>query len=278
MARDETGPHDAGLVAYLDGALTPQERAELEGRLADDGTLRARLDLLARGDRPFRAAFDAVAAAAPRARLEAMLAEALQPQAAQAPAAAIRATLRRPWFAVRPAALAAGLALFALGVGAGRYAPAEWWPSFGTASEQDSPEAWRSTAADYLALTTSQTLLAMPRDQALIRSDLAVVGKKLGLDLSPDRVELTKLALMRVDLYHFRNAPLVQITYFDPENGPVALCILGRKQAPEAPESERRNGMNIAYWSSGDHAFMLVGRAPDEVLAPLATQLAQRLS
>ena len=41
--------NDALLVAYLDGALKPEARQDLEHRLATDASLRARLGVLAEG-------------------------------------------------------------------------------------------------------------------------------------------------------------------------------------------------------------------------------------
>ena len=69
--------NDALLVAYLDGALKPEARQDLEHRLATDASLRARLGVLAEGGRQIRSSFDSLLESAPRARLDAIFAAAL---------------------------------------------------------------------------------------------------------------------------------------------------------------------------------------------------------
>ncbi len=54
MNVNEMTPDDATLIAFLDGALSEKERGLVERRIAQDASLRARLDELAGGSRPFR--------------------------------------------------------------------------------------------------------------------------------------------------------------------------------------------------------------------------------
>jgi hypothetical protein len=56
------------------------------------------------------------------------------------------------------------------------------------------------------------------------------------------------------------------------------LSILSKQGSPSGLEGERREGMNLAVWSSATHAFSLAGRAPPEVLQDLARQLAGKIS
>jgi hypothetical protein len=137
--------------------------------------------------------------------------------------------------------------------------------------------AWRTAVAANLDLTTSQSLLGLPREASVLAGDLAKVGKQVGLDLTTDRLALAGRAIGRVELYHFEGAPLAQIVYFDPENGPIAFSLLARPGPPSGLEAERREGMNLAVWSTARHAFSLTGRAPPEVLQELATELAGKI-
>jgi len=168
---------------------------------------------------------------------------------------------------------------FAIGAGAGAFASHLLpWLGRGETPRSAGEGAWRTAVAANLDLTTSQSLLGLPRDASVLAGDLARVGKQVGLALTADRVALAGRAVSRVDLYYFEGVPLAQVVYFDPENGPIALSILSKPGSPSQLEGERREGMNLAAWSSATHAFSVAGRAPPEVLQDLATQLAGKIS
>ena len=178
----------------------------------------------------------------------------------------------RAWLYACALALAIGAAA---GVSAARVFPGL---SGGNAPGEGGEGAWRTSVAAKLDLTTSQSLLGLPREASVLREDLAKVGKQVGLDLTAERLALAGRAIGRVELYHFEGAPLAEIVYFDPENGPITLSVLARPGAPSGLEGERREGMNLAVWSTARHAFSLTGRAPPEVLQGLAKELAGKIS
>ena len=259
---DGSAPPDADLTAYLDGEMAGEAREVLAARLARDAELRDRLALLARGGRPFRQAFDALLDQAPTERLNAFLAALPKP---------VPAPARWTWGGRAPhiAAAAAGLLLFLAGIVADRFAP------FG----REETENWRQAVAEYLTLYSADTLTAVPDDPSYRAAELASVGQRLGLDLSPEHIALPGLALKRTQLYRLEGVPLAQISYLDPESGPVAFCIL--LQAPKAGrefEVEQREGQTIIYWSRGDRTFMLVGTMAATRLRVLAETLASRLA
>ena len=261
----DDAPSDADLTAYLDGEMAGEAREALAAQLARDAGTRDRLALLARGGRPFRQAFDVLLDQAPRDRLDAVLAA----LPGSAPA------LRRRAFggaALRLAAAAAGILLFLAGMAADRLGP------FGGPEPNEEAENWRQAVAEYLTLYSADTLAAVPDDPAYRAAELANVGEKLGVDLSPERVALPGLMLKRAQLYRLGGLPLAQISYLDPESGPVAFCILPAPEADRRLETERRQGQNVVYWSGEDHTFMLVGTMPAQELRALAEVLAGRLA
>lgn len=158
------------------------------------------------------------------------------------------------------------------GFGLGQVVPLKDWLAPAD-SDQVAPDAWRAAFSADFALTTLQTLELMPQQDRQTRLGLGVIGKRLAIDLAPEKVDLTKETLLRSGLFFFRNAHVGQLVYGDDENGAIALYILQRDEAAEPVATERRSGLNIAYWSSGTHAFMLAGVAPDSVLADLAGRL-----
>lgn len=276
MSVEEMRPDDATLVAFLDDALPPEERAALEVRLAREPALKTRLDALAGGSLPFRQSYDALAAHAPRARLEAILAA----SQAAIPAPMANDNLKRSGWRPPPAAVAAALALFVLGAGVGHYLPPGLWP-FPSAqrSDHDGPDAWRSTVAEYWGLTTSQTLDWMPNDTVTAQRDLAAATRRLGFPLTAEKVNLPAQELKRVELLHYDNVPLVEIAYLDELTGPLAFCIYANSPGTvTAPTLEQRKGFNVVFWSDAERSYMLIGQGPDEIMQKLAAMLAKQIA
>ncbi|HMN84847.1 MAG TPA: anti-sigma factor [Bauldia sp.] len=259
--RDETEAMNAELVAYLDDALAPAERAAVAARLAADPALRARLDRLGAGGLPSTEGFDLLLAAAPDARLSAILAEAT----AEADATVAR---RVPW---RRLAAAAVVLLVAGGI-AGFAASRVLAPPV---VEAEAP-GWRDVVAEYFTLYSNDTLAVIP--DGIGAAELAGVGERLSLALTPEVVALPDLALKRAQLLEFRGMPLAQIAYQSADDGPVAFCIIanGRPDAPIA--FEEREGQNIVFWTKGGRGYMIIGRLPRPALEALASTLEGRVS
>lgn len=276
MSVEEMGPDDAILVAFLDDALSPEERASLETRLTREPALKARLDALAGGSLPFRQSYDALATHAPQARLEAILAA----SQAAIPASTANDNQKRSGWRVPPAAVAAALALFVLGAGIGHYLPPGLWPfPSGQHGDHDGPDAWRSTVAEYWGLTTSQTLDWMPNDVSTAQRDLAAATRRLGFPLTPEKIKLPAQELKRVELFHYDNAPLVEIAYLDELTGPLAFCIYANNPGTVTPPTlEQRKGFNVVFWSDAERSYMLIGHGPDEIMQKLAAMLAKQIS
>jgi anti-sigma factor RsiW len=260
-------PDDERSVRYLDGAMGPEERQVFEARLRENPVLSRRLAQMSAGTRPVLQAFEALLSEAPVARLASRL-----PSSPRQP---VRTSTRLDWSRLQSAG--AALLVFVLGAATGLVG-SRYLPSSSEEIEEVGEAAWRSTVAEYLALTTSLTLTETGRDAPTMAGDLARLSERLGLALSLDRLELAGRGIRRIGLYELDGVPLLQIAYLDPANGPVAFCILLRPEPPRGPAVERRGDINIVHWSSGRHAFMLAGRAPREVLQPMAETLLARIS
>jgi anti-sigma factor RsiW len=261
-------PSDAELVAYLDGELSPAESVRIAQRIAADAELAGRADFLRRGMRPFGEAFDPLLAQAPMDKLEALLASA----EAQAAAGASRKNPKRRWLAMTAAAITFAI----LGGVADRFVAEPLGEALSSAMPSDDSADWRRAVARYLALYTSETLALVPDAGAPRSGDLARVGQRLGLDLTPARVDLAGLSLKRADLYDYDGKPIAFLAYLDARSGPVALCITPGLDRPMPPEVEHRRGMNVVYWVQAHHGFMLIGRAGVDQLRALAGTVADR--
>ncbi len=257
----DSADSDALLTAYLDGELDAAERGALEKRFLAEPALKVRLDELARGGRPFGPAYAALLAAAPEARMQAMLADLVAKHE--------RGLARSgpSWWS--PRAIAAALVIFIAGGFAG-YA--------GLPLLLHPPQpGWRQVVAEYQGLTTAATLAAVPDDTAAMQQQLAAAGAKLAVDLSPDKLALPDAALKRVQLYEFRGRPLVQLAYLAGDSGPMALCIIANGRPDEPAAFEVREGFNIVFWTDGGRGYMLIGKQPRATLEAYAGDLEPRV-
>ncbi|MEX0853379.1 MAG: anti-sigma factor [Bauldia sp.] len=262
---DNDRPGDDVLVAFIDGELGDEERAGIDALLAADAELRARLEALKRGGRRFAEAFEVLLAAAPAGRLNAVLAS----------AAHSRAAPPRGWR--RLAAIAAAVAIFVAGAAVGSVAP-RLWPGKPVEVAQAPAPGWRQVVAEYLVLTTSDTLSIIPESPAILSDELTAIGAKLGIELSADKLALPHVYLKQAQLFEFRGRPLAQIAYLSRDDGPVAFCIIANGQPDAGPAFEQREGSNIVFWTKDGRGFMLIGKAPRQTLEQLAGELAAHVS
>ncbi|ARB26845.1 transcriptional regulator [Pseudomonas tolaasii] len=247
-------PSDELLVAYLDGELEADQHQLIADRLQTDSELAARLQALLCADLPFKAAFDSLLEQAPDERLHAML-KALPPT----PTATMS---RRGFLAVAASFAVAGVVADRLFMG---------WP------HTESGQGWRASVAEYMALYTPQTLENLSADPAVHLAQLSSVGEQLGLPLSMASVSLPGAEFRRAQILDYDGVMIGQLTYLDPRHGPLALCITAAKKGPQPMANEQRRGMNVVFWSSPSHAFMLIGRNPFEDLRIMAGSVEKAL-
>ena len=262
---------DSELIAFLDGNVQPAEGAALQARIASDAKLKARLSMLARGSRPFKEAFDAVLDSAPKARL----ATRLDAELRRHEAVGRRAQGKRR---AALAAVAAGLTLLVIGIGAGyslRFAGKPFSrPEI--AQEADILDAWLQIVASNHALYTRDSLAVIGPDATPSDGDLEAIGTRLGVDLSKARGALSGGDLKEARLLEFHGVPFVRLVYLDADYGPVAFCIFAGDQDDERLEKSVREGMNLVYWVGEGLGFMLIGRVPMPDLETLAQTLTRQ--
>ncbi|WP_240535359.1 anti-sigma factor family protein [Rhizobium freirei] len=256
-------PTDEQLTAFIDGELDAADREWIERLIAGDARVAERFDFLARGTLPFREAFDPMLAEAPAAKLEAMLAAIAAMEKPEARAAGIG---RRGFLAAVAASFVAAIAIDRAVIGLGH-----------GLSKPDEDGEWRAAVAEYLSLYTADTLSGPSGDHAQQVAQLGEVGTKLGLALAPEAIAMPGVEFKRAQILNYDSRPLAQIAYLDPESGPLALCIVQSARGATAPDMESRRGMNIVYWSSATHAFMLIGHAPIDRIQQLADEVRARL-
>ena len=259
-------PDDEALTAFLDGEMPSDASRALLDRLATEAPLRQRLGRLYDGGRDIPQALDALLDAAPTDHLDRFIDDAIEAAPTSVPILTAPPRRRAPWQSNWLRAAVAAVLLIAAG-------------SIGYALrgvDPGPPETWKQAVAEYWALTTADTLALNPSADAAALQ-LATVGDRLGLPLSPEAVGLSGPTFRAAQIFDFRGRPLAQIAYLDPDYGPVAYCVIADPDKKEtAPAATELDGFDVVHWSSGGFARMLIGRAPPERLRQFADQLIER--
>lgn len=239
-------PSDTTLVAFLDGELNAADAARIEALREREPAIAERLAFLDQGCAALPEGFAPLLDAAPLAQLQAML--------GSLPAAAAARPMAGQWSRRRLlAGAAACLVAGALGDRAWRSRESANWVANGS---------WRGAVAQYMALYTPDTLDGLDASASSQAPQLARVGEQLGLPLTPARIHLPGADLRRAQVLRYDADLVAQLVYLDQRYGPLALCFARSSATPEPPAEEQRNGLNVLYWSDGQHAWMLAGRNP----------------
>jgi anti-sigma factor RsiW len=242
---------DAALTGYLDGELSDDERARIEDALRRDPLARDRLAALQHGGQVIRGALDTMLDAVPEDRLTTMLSSAVA-QSHRPVAVPTRAPVSRIVLAL------AACLLLVIGGAIGFLA--------GQAGERGAlpaSERWLQAVAQQVSLYGPASLADVSLTPTDAQRRLATLSASLDLSLQPGAVALPGLTLRRVDLLQIAGRPLGQLLYDGSTTGPVALCITAEPGESDAAQVSRSiAGMNLVYWNSGGHGFVLVGAAP----------------
>jgi anti-sigma factor RsiW len=228
---------DNELTALLDGQLAAPERSDLFGRLAADPSLQARFDALAATRGPLDDVFAGMLADAPVARLRAAL-----PTRAAAPRRLVRARLAAG-FVIAALVGAALAALVTLNIG----------------GEKDD---WSQAVVDYMRLYTPETFAGLKPDEATEATLVGAIGARLGVSLTPDKLNLPGLAFKTAFVLTYDDAPLGEFAFTDAAGAPYLFCVLADSSAPQALRQEKRGEYALATWARDGKQFLVLGPSP----------------
>lgn len=249
---------DELIVAYLDGELDAVSKLAVEDRVNSDSAFRGRFEFLASNTVPMGTAFTTLLDDAPVERMKSKLPAALS-QIDQSPALPTRRRL-----------LAAACLMVGVLAGGGLV-------RLLSSDEDASSQNWRAVVADYMQLYSPDTLSNLSDDPSVKADQIARVASVMQLPLTTQGLMISDIPFKRAQLLTFDKKPLAQIAYLDPKYGPMALCITHSSTGKTGFQREQRLGMNIIFWSSTSHSFMLIGRNPPEQIEAIAGQLQSRL-
>jgi anti-sigma factor RsiW len=288
---------DAQLLAYVDGALSTEEREAIEAQLRDSAEARKKLALLRASNVDFADAFAQQTLPPVPDSLRLNIDElvrahragganepAMPPSAsasASAPASAptptpastpVRSRLRAVpvWLA---AACAAGAFLIGQFVHLGpRVDPLQ--PNAGAQMASANVSPWIAAAVGYQKLYTRETVGYRQDDPALAAKVVDDIRRDDRLALRVPDLSSAGLTFKTVQRLRFNNKPLVQIVYLPRNGAPVALCVMKDARPDEAVTSRSVDAMTVATWRQGELSYALIGDPGDVDLGALGKRIA----
>jgi anti-sigma factor RsiW len=289
---------DASLLAYVDGELSTDERAQVEQAMRESDEVAARVSMLRASQLSYMEAFDQQAlppmpdslsrsvdelirqhrSGAKAHHAAGVVPTAIDGEFAQfsgdnvhplKPRARSLPRLSWPKFAVAfvAGAFCCGLALQLVPQmvrGRGGLA---------TASDDSRMASWIKAAAGYQQLYSRDTIARLQPDVRVTASTVADIRRVDNLALQIPDLRSQGLTFKRVQRLRFHDKPLVQIVYLPEKGKPVALCVLKEARADAAPSNARVDGMAVVAWRRGQLGYALIGEPGTVDLDSLGKQL-----
>jgi anti-sigma factor RsiW len=285
---------DAQLLAYVDGRLSPDERAAIEAQLRESAEARKKVTLLRASQVDFAGAFaqqtlppvpealrlgiEEMVRAQPAqpgqpAQPSSSANDAAMPAAEQQPSAPVSSRLRRfpVWLA---AACVAGA--FAAGQFVrfdALFGPAGQGSGASQLASASEPSPWVKAAVGYQNLYTRETVAYRQDDPALAARVVEDIRRDDRLALRVPDLSSAGLTFKSVQRLRFHDKPLVQIVYLPRSGPPIALCVMKDARPDEAVASRTVDSMGVTTWRQNELTYALIGQAGDVDLAALAKRI-----
>ena len=277
---------ESTLLAYVDGALSAQQRARVKAALAHDPALRTQVDALRASCLPYQSAYALVATPEMPGSLESRVAS-LIAVAGGTPTHSALSIRQWIW------AGAAVAASFLLGV----VAPALIAKPESTQTAQSlQATPWVEAIASYQALYVRATVDQAPDTASRARQVLAefAVGSSASAASAtasasasatasatainvPDLREVG-LTFKRIQRLGYGDLPLLQMVYLPTEGKPAALCVLpvraSDRQADEPLQMRHIDGLAVATWQKAGLAYVLTADMSQSKAEAIARRIA----
>lgn len=289
------------LMAYVDGELPPEQRAEVEALVARDPEAAALVEVLEASKLDYAGAFAAqpmppVPESLVRS-VDALIANHRAGKTAAAPVdeqpepvqqgnvtslEAVRARRRGMpvWLAAACMAGAFGAGLVIRGGLPGTPgmpgAPATpGAPPTTVASNNLSP--WVKAAMEYQELYTRDSVAYMPDvDRQTLTRFVDDARDKDKLDFQVPDLSGAGLQLKSVARLRFRGKALVQIVYLPKEGPPISLCVLAEPKDDQGVAANHVNAMRVVTWRQAKLGYALLGNTEGLDLEAIGKQIADR--
>jgi len=251
------------LLAYVDGELNADARAEVEAAVAHSPELANQLALMRASVLPYAAAYETRPVPPVPPELTRRIGELASVSTTNA------ATARRPrqfssWRMA--AAFVAGAILTAVTL-----PMVQRHAGVMTASADSS---WVGVIANYQSLYTRETVANVNEDRPLTEKILGELRARDGIQVLIPDLRGQGLTFKRVQRLNYQDHAVVQVVYLPEHGDPVALCLTRSNGPDQVPQSKVVDGMQAVEWRQDHLDYVLLGRGSQVDLAEVGHQIA----
>jgi anti-sigma factor RsiW len=253
---------DTLLMAYVDGELSPEQRAEVEAAIAHSDELAGRAAALRASVLPYRAAYDRQSVPPVPESLTRRIEELVSVSAPKARGAQ-RFGRRFPmqWAAAAfvAGAICSGLLTGYLG---------------GVNPMKPGVDPWVQSVADYQVLYGRDTVANIREDKATTEQVLADIHQRDGMPVDVPDLRQVGLKFKRVQRLNYHDHALIQMVYLPERGDPVALCVIEDKQSDAPVRSQQVGEMKTVTWRANRLSYVLLAKDPSLDLQAIGDTIA----
>jgi len=251
---------DTDLMAYVDGELPPERRAEVEAAVASSADVARRLSAMRASALPYAAAFDAQILPPVPQELSRRIAD-------LASRDSHRQHGRRSAWPKLAGAFAAGVLCCALAFKLLVPGTADF-----ASTAQVAP--WIKAVADYQQLYSRATLTHVTQDPQLSARIINDLQAADSLKVVVPDLRSAGLTFKRVQRLSFHERAVVQMVYLPEQGEPIALCVTRDARPDEPPHARQIGEMSTVAWRQGNVGYVLLGRGSAQALMDLGRRIA----
>jgi anti-sigma factor RsiW len=253
---------DTLLMAYVDGELSPEQRAEVEAAISHSDELAARAAALQASVLPYRAAYDRQSVPPVPESLTRRIEELVSVSAPQERDA--RRGSRR--FSMQWAAAAFVAGAICSGVLTGYFG--------GVNPLKPGVDPWVQSVADYQVLYGRDTVANIREDKATTEQVLADIHQRDGMPVDVPDLRQVGLKFKRVQRLNYHDRPLIQMVYLPERGDPVALCVIEENEGDAPVRASRVGEMKTVTWRTNRLAYVLLAKTPSLDLQAIGDSIA----
>ncbi|SAK50186.1 anti-sigma factor family protein [Caballeronia ptereochthonis] len=253
---------DSLLMSYVDGELSPEQRAEVEAAIAHSDELAARAAALQASVLPYRAAYDRQTVPPVPESLTRRIEELVSvstPQERSGPRGRRRFPLQWAAAAFVAGAICSGVLTGYLG---------------GVNPLKPGVDPWVQSVADYQVLYGRDTVANIREDRASTEQVLADIHQRDGMPVDVPDLRQAGLKFKRVQRLNYHDRPLIQMVYLPERGDPVALCVIEENQGDAPVRSSQIGEMKTVTWRANRLAYVLLAKAPSLDLQAIGNSIA----